>query len=53
MQAHLDDFGLEKEFGTFGKIRGLSGGQKVKVVLAAVMWNQPHLFVLAEPPDSS
>ena len=23
VQAHLDDFGLEKEFGTFGKIRGL------------------------------
>ena len=51
MQAHLDDFGLEKEFGTFGKIRGLSGGQKVKLVLAAAMWNQPHLLVLDEPTN--
>ena len=51
VQAHLDDFGLEKEFGTFGKIRGLSGGQKVKLVLAAAMWNQPHLLVLDEPTN--
>ena len=52
VQAHLDDFGLEKEFGTFGKIRGLSGGQKVKLVLAAAMWNQPHLLVLDEPTNN-
>ena len=38
IQKHLDDFGLAKEFGTYGKIRGLSGGQKVKLVLAAAMW---------------
>jgi len=46
IQAHLDDFGLAQEFGTYGKIRGLSGGQKVKLVLAAAMWNCPHLLVL-------
>ena len=39
IQSHLDDFGLAQEFGTYGKIRGLSGGQKVKLVLAAAMWN--------------
>lgn len=39
IQRHLDDFGLAQEFGTYGKIRGLSGGQKVKLVLAAAMWN--------------
>lgn len=39
IQKHLDDFGLAQEFGTYGKIRGLSGGQKVKLVLAAAMWN--------------
>ena len=38
IQKHLDDFGLPQEFGTYGKIRGLSGGQKVKLVIAAAMW---------------
>jgi len=47
----LDDFGLQQEFGTYGKIRGLSGGQKVKLVLAAAMWNCPHLLVLDEPTN--
>jgi len=51
VQKHLDDFGLAKEFGTYGKIRGLSGGQKVKLVLAAAMWNCPHLLVLDEPTN--
>lgn len=43
IQGHLDDFNLEAEFGTFGTIRRLSGGQKVKLVLAAAMWNRPHV----------
>ena len=51
IQKHLDDFGLAQEFGTYGKIRGLSGGQKVKLVLAAAMWNCPHLLVLDEPTN--
>ena len=51
IQKHLDDFGLEQEFGTYGKIRGLSGGQKVKLVLAAAMWNCPHLLILDEPTN--
>jgi elongation factor 3 len=38
IQKHLDGFGLPQEFGTYGKIRGLSGGQKVKLVLAAAFW---------------
>ena len=28
-----------------------TGGQKVKVVLAAAMWNCPHLLVLDEPTN--
>ncbi|KAJ0398292.1 hypothetical protein P43SY_000814 [Pythium insidiosum] len=51
VQRHLDDFGLNKEFGTYGKIRGLSGGQKVKLVIAAAMWVRPHLLVLDEPTN--
>jgi elongation factor 3 len=30
IQAHLDDFSLEAEFGTHGTIRRMSGGQKVQ-----------------------
>jgi len=51
IQTHLDAFGLEAEFGTYGKIRGLSGGQKVKIVMGASMWNCPHLLVLDEPTN--
>jgi elongation factor 3 len=51
IQSHLDDFNLDAEFGTHGNIRRLSGGQKVKLVLAAAMWNRPHLIVLDEPTN--
>lgn len=37
IQKHLDGFGLPQEFGTYGKIRGLSGGQKVKLVLGKLV----------------
>merc|ERR1711918_65765 len=30
---------------------GLSLGQKVKVVIAAAMWNNPHILVLDEPTN--
>jgi elongation factor 3 len=51
IQSHLDGFGLPQEFGTYGKIRGLSGGQKVKLVLAAAFWTVPHLVVMDEPTN--
>lgn len=51
IQKHLSDVGLEAEFATHSRIRGLSGGQKVKVVLAAAMWDQPHLLVMDEPTN--
>ena len=51
IQGHLDDFNLDAEFGTHGSIRRLSGGQKVKLVLAAAMWNKPHILILDEPTN--
>lgn len=51
IQGHLNDFNLDAEFGTHGSIRRLSGGQKVKLVLAAAMWNKPHVIVLDEPTN--
>jgi len=51
VEKHLVDLGLEAEFATHSQMRGLSGGQKVKVVLGAAMWNQPHMLVLDEPTN--
>ncbi|KAL1506987.1 hypothetical protein AB1Y20_007851 [Prymnesium parvum] len=51
VQAHFDQFNLEAQFGTHAKISALSGGQKVKVVLAAAMWMEPHVLILDEPTN--
>jgi elongation factor 3 len=51
IQKQLEDLGIEAEFGTHSRMRGLSGGQKVKVVLAAAMWNNPHILVMDEPTN--
>merc|ERR1712146_435809 len=51
IQKHLDCFNLETQFGTSSKISALSGGQKVKVVLAACMWMEPHVTILDEPTN--
>ena len=51
VQKHLDSFNLESQFGTYSKIHALSGGQKVKVVLAAALWNTPHIIILDEPTN--
>ena len=51
VEAHLNDCGLSPEFATHYRMSALSGGQKVKVVMAAAMWNQPHILILDEPTN--
>lgn len=51
VEKHLENVGLNREFGTHSRIGSLSGGQKVKVALAASLWNCPHLIVLDEPTN--
>lgn len=51
IEAHCDMLGLEAELVSHSRIRGLSGGQKVKLVLAACTWQRPHLIVLDEPTN--
>merc|ERR1711988_260062 len=51
IQKHLDNFNLETQFGTYSKLSALSGGQKVKVVLGAAMWMEPHILILDEPTN--
>merc|ERR1712167_429822 len=47
----MGDFGLEPEQASHTLIKSLSGGQKVKVVLAASLWQNPHIVVLDEPTN--
>merc|ERR1711998_448799 len=47
----LQELGLEEEYAAHVRINQLSGGQKVKVVLASAMWGQPHVLILDEPTN--
>lgn len=51
IEDHCAMLGLEAELVSHSRIRGLSGGQKVKLVLAACTWQRPHLIVLDEPTN--
>lgn len=51
IEAHCANFGLDAELVSHSRMRGLSGGQRVKVVLAACTWQRPHLIVLDEPTN--
>lgn len=51
VEEMLAALGLPAEFSSHSQIRGLSGGQKVKLVLGAAMWQQPHILVLDEPTN--
>ena len=51
VEDHLKDVGLEAEFATHTRMGALSGGQKVKVVLASAMWMEPHVLILDEPTN--
>lgn len=51
IEKHFEDFGLEAEFTSHNTMRGLSGGQKVKVVLGAATWRRPHIIMLDEPTN--
>mmetsp|Transcript_13611 Transcript_13611/g.28534 ORF Transcript_13611/g.28534 Transcript_13611/m.28534 type:complete len:1040 (-) Transcript_13611:90-3209(-) len=51
VESHLNGCGLAPEFGTHYRMSALSGGQKVKVVIAAAMWMQPHIVILDEPTN--
>merc|ERR1712139_485413 len=51
VEKHLADFGVPAEFATHNHLRALSAGQKVKVVLGAAMWQNPHILVIDEPTN--
>merc|ERR1719277_2394440 len=51
VEKHLGDFGVDPESASHTQINQLSGGMKVKVVLAASMWQNPHVLILDEPTN--
>merc|ERR1711881_632989 len=51
IEKHLGDFGVDPESASHTQINQLSGGMKVKVVLAAAMWQNPHILILDEPTN--
>ncbi|KAL4905180.1 hypothetical protein BDW74DRAFT_185255 [Aspergillus multicolor] len=51
IEEHCAQFGLDDELVSHSHMRGLSGGQRVKVVLAACTWQRPHVIVLDEPTN--
>lgn len=51
ISKHFEDLGLDPEIANHNEIGSLSGGQKVKVVIAGAMWNNPHMLVLDEPTN--
>merc|ERR1711897_65476 len=51
IEKHLAAFGVDPESASHTQISQLSGGMKVKVVLAASMWQNPHILILDEPTN--
>merc|ERR1711988_1025693 len=51
VEKHLGDFGVGPESASHTQINQLSGGMKVKVVLAASMWQNPHILILDGPTN--
>jgi len=48
---HCKDVGMDQELTLHARIGGMSGGQKVRMLLAAATWLRPHLIVLDEPSN--
>jgi len=48
---HLADFGISHRLAQSGRIKGMSGGQKCRLVLASAVWNKPHFIALDEPTN--
>merc|ERR1719473_1103177 len=50
VEQHLAHFGVDPESASHTQLSQLSGGMKVKVVLAASMWQNPHILISMNQP---
>lgn len=51
VEKALKDFGIDSEAASHSPLGALSHGQKVKVVICAAMWQNPHIVILDEPTN--
>merc|ERR1711957_336967 len=51
VEQHLINFGVDAKSASHTQLSQLSGGMKVKIVLAAAMWQNPHVLILDEPTN--
>lgn len=51
VEKALKDFGIDSEAASHNPLSALSHGQKVKVVICAAMWQNPHILILDEPTN--
>lgn len=51
VEKALKDFGLDAESASHQPLSSLSHGQKVKVVICASCWQNPHVVILDEPTN--
>jgi len=51
VEKALKDFGLDAEAASHAPIHSLSHGQKVKAVICAACWQNPHIIILDEPTN--
>merc|ERR1712159_85986 len=51
VEKALKDFGLDAESASHSPLSSLSHGQKVKVVICASCWQNPHIIILDEPTN--
>jgi elongation factor 3 len=51
VEKALKDFGLDAESASHQPLGSLSHGQKVKVVICASCWQNPHVIILDEPTN--
>merc|ERR1711981_1550897 len=51
VEKALKDFGLDAEAASHMPLASLSHGQRVKVVICASCWQNPHIVILDEPTN--
>merc|ERR1712176_1571944 len=51
VEKALKDFGVDSEAASHQPLASLSHGQKVKVVICASCWQNPHIIILDEPTN--
>merc|ERR1712022_31356 len=51
VEKALKDFGLDTEAASHSPLGSLSHGQRVKIVICAACWQNPHIVILDEPTN--